>query len=427
MNADTVRAGIVVTGTEVLTGRVTDRNGPWISERLGELGVEVTHILCAGDRAGDLEAALRFLDAQDADLIVTSGGLGPTADDLTAEVVARFAGRELVLDEGMERKIARILAVFARRLRFDAEALREANRKQAMVPRGATAIDPAGTAPGLVLPTEGPTVIVLPGPPRELQAMWPAALDSEPVRAVLSRATPFRGYTLRLIGIPESEIAKTLREVERDTNLSALEITTCLRGGELEIDVRHREGADAAAEAVRAAIEERHGRYLFSEDGTTIDEQVTGLLRARRVGLAESCSGGLLAARLTAIPGASGYVAGSVVAYSNEAKSDLLGVDPALIERHGAVSPEVAEAMADGALDRFRADVAVSITGIAGPDGGTKEKPVGYVCFCAKLADGRSVARDPVIPGGRQDIRERSALVGLHMLRILLSGGEAPL
>ena len=364
---------------------------------------------------------------QGADLIVTSGGLGPTADDLTAEVVARFAGRELVLDEGMEEKIARILAQFARRLRFDAEALREANRKQAMVPRGATAIDPAGTAPGLVVPTEGPTVIVLPGPPRELQAMWPAALDSEPVRAVLSRATPFRGYTLRLIGIPESEIAKTLREVERHTDLSALEITTCLRGGELEIDVRHREGADAAADAVRAAVEERHGRYLFSEDGTTIDEQVAGLLRGRRVGLAESCSGGLLAARLTALPGASEYVAGSVVAYSNQAKSDLLGVDPALIERHGAVSPEVAEAMADGALERFRADAAVSITGIAGPEGGTKEKPVGYVCFCAKLADGRSLARDPVIPGGRQDIRERSALVGLHMLRILLGGGEAPL
>ncbi|HSF03500.1 MAG TPA: competence/damage-inducible protein A [Solirubrobacterales bacterium] len=427
VSTEVVRAGILVTGTEVLTGRVSDRNGPWVSERLGELGVEVTHILCVGDRAGELEEALRFFAAQGVDLVVTSGGLGPTADDLTAEVVARFAGRELVLDEGMERKIARILAGFARRLRFDAEALREANRKQAMVPRGATAIDPAGTAPGLVVPTEGPTVIVLPGPPRELQAMWPSALGTEPVRAVLSRAAPFLGYTLRLIGIPESEIAKTLREVERKTDLSALEITTCLRGGELEIDVRHREGADAVAAAVREAVSERHARYLFSDDGSTIDEQVAGLLRGRRVGLAESCSGGLLAARLTALPGASDYVAGGVVAYSNQAKSDLLGVDPALIERHGAVSPEVAEAMTDGALERFGADAAVSITGIAGPEGGTKEKPVGYVCFCAKLAEGRSLARDPVIPGGRQDIRERSALVGLHMLRILLAGGEPPL
>ena len=427
MNTNVVRAGIVVTGTEVVAGRVSDRNGPWISERLGDLGVDVTHILCVPDRAGDLEAALEFLASQRADLIVTSGGLGPTADDLTAEVVARFAGRELVLNQGMEEKIARILARFARRARFDADALREANRKQAMVPSGATTIDPAGTAPGLVVPTDGPTVIVLPGPPRELQAMWPAALKSELVRAVLSRATPFRGYTLRLIGIPESEIAETLREVGRQTDLGALEITTCLRGGELEIEVRHREGADAAADAVRAAVRQRHARYLFSEDGTTIDQQVAALLHGRRVGLAESCSGGLLAARLTRLAGASEYVAGSVVAYSNQAKSDLLGVDPALIARHGAVSPEVAEAMVDGALERFHADTAVSITGIAGPGGGTEEKPVGYVCFCAKLAGGPSLARDPVIPGSRQDIRERSALVGLHMLRIVLGGGEAPL
>ena len=427
MSANVVRAGIVVTGTEVVAGRVSDRNGPWVSERLGELGVDVTHILCVPDRAGDLEAALGFLASQGVDLIVTSGGLGPTADDLTAEVVARFAGRELVLDQGMEEKISRILARFARRARVDADALSEANRKQAMVPRGAATIDPAGTAPGLVVPTDGPTVIVLPGPPRELQAMWPAAVGSEPVRAVLSRATPFQGYTLRLIGIPESEIAKTLREVEQQTDLGALEITTCLRGGELEIEVRHREGADAAADAVRTAVRQRHARYLFSEDGTTIDEQVAGLLRGRRVGLAESCSGGLLAARLTRLPGASEYVAGSVVAYSNQAKSGLLGVDPSLIARHGAVSPEVAEAMAAGALERFEADTAVSITGIAGPGGGTEEKPVGYVCFCAKLAGGPSLARDPVIPGSRQDIRERSALVGLHMLRIVLGGGEAPL
>ena len=247
------------------------------------------------------------------------------------------------------------------------------------------------------------------------------------MQAVLSRAMPFRGYTLRLVGVPESEIAETLREVGRGTDLSPLEITTCLRGGELEIDVRHRAGAEATAEAVHAAMAERHGRYLFSDDGSTIDEQVAGLLHGHWLGLAESCSGGLLAARLTRMPGASQYLAGSVVAYANEAKSELLGVDPALIDRHGAVSPEVAEAMADGALERFRADVAVSITGIAGPEGGTEEKPVGYVCFSAKLASGESLSRDPVIPGSREDIRERSALVGLHVLRILLSGAEAPL
>jgi nicotinamide-nucleotide amidase len=421
-----VRAGIVVTGNEVLNGRIQDSNGPWVSERLAELGVEVASIIVVADRPDDLESALRYMEAEGMDLVVTSGGLGPTADDLTAEVVARFAGRELRLDEGMEGKIAAILRKFAARVRLDEDALMAANRKQAMVPEGATAIDPAGTAPGLVVPAERLTVIVLPGPPRELQAMWDAAIATEPAQEVLSRAAPFSGYTLRMIGIPESEIAKSLREIESETDLSPLEITTCLRRGEIEIDVRYRAGAERAADAVRRGLAERHDRYLFSEDGTTIDELVADLLSGHQLGLAESCSGGLLAARITSNPGASKYLGGSVVAYSNEAKTDLLGVDRELIAEHGAVSPQVAEAMARGALERFGADVAVSITGIAGPDGGTEEKPVGYVCFHAMTVDGKSLVRDPVIPGGRHDIQERSALVGMHMLRLLLGGSEGP-
>jgi nicotinamide-nucleotide amidase len=423
-----VRAGIVVTGTEVLTGRIADRNGPWLSERLAELGVEVAHILVVGDRPNDLEAALRFMASEKMDLIVTSGGLGPTADDLTAEVVARFAGRELVLDEETEEKIAEVLRGFARRFNFDEEAVREANRKQAMIPEGSIPLDPVGTAPGLVVPANGHTVVVLPGPPRELQPMWPAAVESEPVRQQLECATPLHGYTLRMFGVPESEIAKSLREIEDGgVALPEVEITTCLRRGEIEIDVRYRDDAAATAEAVRAGLAERHSRHLFSLDGETIDSQVAKLLRKRRLGLAESCSGGLLAARITDLPGSSAYMAGGVVSYSNEAKAELLGVDPALIEEKGAVSPEVAEQMALGALQRFEADVAVAITGIAGPEGGTEAKPVGYVCFNARLADGTTLARDPVIPGGRADIRERSALVGMHLLRILLSGDEAPL
>jgi nicotinamide-nucleotide amidase len=428
MTASDVRAGIVVTGTEVLTGRIADLNGPWISERLAELGVEVAHILVVGDRPGDLEAALRFMSSEGMDLIATSGGLGPTADDLTAEIVARFAGRELVLDEEVEEKIAEILRGFARRFNFDPEAVREANRKQAMVPEGATPLDPVGTAPGLVVPADGRVVVVLPGPPRELQPMWPAALETEPVRELLGRATPLHGYTLRMFGVPESEIAKSMREMEAEgIALPEVEITTCLRRGEIEIDVRYRDAATATAEAVRAGFAARHERHLFSLDGETIDSQVARLLDGRRLGLAESCSGGLLAARITNLPGASAYFGGGVVAYSNEAKAELLGVDPALIEAKGAVSPEVAEAMALGALERFGADVAVAITGIAGPEGGTEEKPVGYVCFEARLADGTSIARDPVVPGGRADVRERSALVGMHLLRILLSGEEPPL
>ena len=423
-----IRAGIIVTGTEVLTGRISDANGPWVSERLAELGVEVAHILVVADRPDDLEAALRFMAAERMDLIVTTGGLGPTADDLTAEVVARFAGREFVLDAEVEAKIAEILRGFARRFDFDEEAVMEANRKQAMVPEGAIALDPVGTAPGLVVPAGERVVVVLPGPPRELQPMWPTALETEPVRQVLARATPLRGYTLRMFGVPESEIAKSLREIESGgVDIDAVEITTCLRRGEIEIDVRYRDEAAAVADSVRDELAARHQRHLFSLDGETIDSQVAKLLAGRRLGLAESCSSGLLAARITATPGASAYMAGSVVSYSNAAKADLLGVDPALIEAQGAVSPEVAEAMAIGALERFGADVAVSITGIAGPDGGTEEKPVGYVCFNARLADGTSIARDPVIPGGRADIRERSALVGMHLLRTLLGDAEPSL
>ncbi len=420
-----IRAGIVVTGTEVITGRISDSNGPWVSERLAERGVEVAHIHVVADRPGDLEATLRFMADEGMDLIVTTGGLGPTADDLTAEVVARFAGRELVLDEAMEAKIAEILSGFAQRFKLDHEALMEANRKQAMVPEGATPLDPVGTAPGLVVPAGERVVIVLPGPPRELQPMWEVAVETAPVREVLDRATPLRGYTMRMFGVPESEIAKSLREMEADgVELETVEITTCLRRGEIEIDVRYRDEALAVAEEVREGLTRRHREETFSLDGETIDAQVATLLLGHRLALAESCSGGLMAARVTDLEGASEYFAGGVVAYSNEAKAEILGVDPGLIEAKGAVSPEVAEAMAIGALERFEADVAVSITGIAGPGGGSEKKPVGYVCFNARLADGTSIARDPVIPGGRLDIRERSALVGMHLLRRLLGEEE---
>ena len=422
-----VRAGILVTGTEVINGSITDRNGPWISERLAELGVEVAQIMLVGDRAEDLEGALRYMRDQRVDLVVTSGGLGPTADDLTAEVVGRFAGREMVLDTEMEEKIAQVIARFARRLRFDLEAVREGNRKQAMVPKGATAIDPAGTAPGLVVPADGQVVIVLPGPPRELQEMWPRALAAPAAQQLLRRAKPYRTMSIRMFGIPESELAKSLREIaDEEVPLDELEITTCLRGGELVTDVRHREGSKGTAEALRIGLEERLGRFTYTETGESIEEVVFRLLGDRTIAVAESCTGGLLAGRLTVRPGSSRWFAGGVVAYSNEAKIELLGVDPALIERHGAVSAEVAEAMAEGALDRFEADVSCSVTGVAGPEGGTEEKPVGYVCFCAKTSTGEKLARDPVLPGARTEIRDRSVVVALHLVRYLLEGREPP-
>jgi nicotinamide-nucleotide amidase len=423
-----VRAGIVVTGTEVLTGRVTDRNGPWVSERLGELGCEVAHIVCVGDRPEDLRDALEFLRSAEVDLLITTGGLGPTADDLTAEIVAAFAGREMVLDEAMEKRISEIVAGFARRMKFDPEGLRDGTRKQAMVPEGSIPLDPAGTAPGLVVGAEAPVVVVLPGPPRELQAMWPAAVAAEPVAAILGRADSYSVETMKMFGIPESTLAKTLREIERDIDLGPLEITTCLRrGSELEIDVRFRESDVGLRDSLFVALRERHGPFIYTERGESIDELVAALLAGRSIALGESCTGGLLAARLTNLAGASAYFNGGVVAYSDRAKTDLLGVPAELIATRGAVSPEVAQAMARGAIERFDAALGVGVTGIAGPGGGTEEKPVGYVCICVADADGNELARDPKLPGGRDDVRDRSASVAMHMIRRLLIGEDLPL
>jgi nicotinamide-nucleotide amidase len=426
------RAGIVITGTEVLTGRVRDRNGPWLSDRLRELGIDLAHITICGDRPEDMEAQLRFHRDQGVDLIVTSGGLGPTADDLTLAVVADFAGRPLALDEALEGRIADILRPLSKRWRnLDWDAVLAANRKQAYVPDGATVIEPAGTAPGMVVPPrEGtaPTVVVLPGPPRELHSMWHQAVDTDAFRAAAGAATEYEQTMLRLFGIPESEIAATLQSAEAEIDgFDALEITTCLRRGEVEVVTRYEPDARPAWEAVQALITERHELTLFSVDGTTVDDQLAELLTDRTIATAESCTGGLMAARLTERPGSSAYVAGGVVAYSNEAKSALLDVDPGLIERHGAVSPEVAEAMADGALGRFGCDVTIAITGIAGPGGGTDEKPVGTVCWCAKRADGETIARDVRMPGDRNEIRDRSTTVGMHLLRRLLRGEEFPI
>jgi nicotinamide-nucleotide amidase len=422
-----IRAGILITGTEVLTGIISDRNGPWLSERLRGLGVDAAVIQIVGDRPDDLLAALSFMREEGYSLIVTSGGLGPTADDLTAEIVGRFAGREMVLDDRLEARIAEILAPMMRRWPgLDAEAIRASNRKQAVIPRGATVLDPVGTAPGLVVPPSdgaGPTVVVLPGPPRELQPMWEMARATDAFAAAVAGATTYRREIMRLFGIPESEIANTLRAAEAEgVALSELEITTCLRRGEIEVATRFEPPAQRVYDAFAGFVRARHADTLFSEDGSTIDEQVAALLAGRRIAVAESCTGGMLAARLTDRPGSSAYFVGGVVAYSNEAKASMAGVDAALIERVGAVSTEVAEALAEGAMARFGTDVGAGITGIAGPDGGTEEKPVGLVCFSVVLASGERITRSVRLPGGRADVRDRSTTVAMHLLRRLLRG-----
>jgi nicotinamide-nucleotide amidase len=424
------RAGILVTGTEVLTGRVQDRNGPWLADRLFELGIDLAHISIVGDRPEDMAAQLGFMAAEGMDVVVTSGGLGPTADDMTMQVVADFCAREMVHDPALEARIEEILRPMMSRWEgIDPEAVRVGTRKQAVVPAGATVIDPVGTAPGAVVASAsgGPNVVVLPGPPRELQAMWRSAIDAPEFLEATRGRVVYEQQMLRLFGIPESEIAETLRVAERSMGadeFARLEITTCLRRAEVEVVVRYEPSAERSWEAFRDVVAERHRGTLFSVDGSSIDDQVAALLRGRWIGLAESCSGGLLAARLTERPGSSEYVAGGVVSYSNEAKADLLGVDPALISEYGAVSPQVASAMADGALARFSADTAVSITGIAGPGGGTETKPVGYVCWSVKTSDGRSLDVDRRLPGNRAEVRDRSTTVAMHLLRRLL-GGDA--
>jgi nicotinamide-nucleotide amidase len=422
-----LRAGILITGTEVLTGIIFDRNGPWLSERLAEIGVDAATIQIVGDRPEDLLAAMISMRDAGLGLIVTSGGLGPTADDMTAEIVGRFCGREMVLDAALEQRIATILEPLMKRWAgIDPELVRESNRKQAVVPEGATILEPVGTAPGLVVPPadgRGPTVVVLPGPPGELRPMWAIAQATDTFRSATEGATEYRREIMRLFGIPESEIAGSLRvAAEQGIELARLEITTCLRRGEIEIATRFEPPAQAEYDAFAAFIAKRHGDTLFSRDGTTIDEQLAGLLSGETIATAESCTAGGLAFRLTDRAGSSAYVLGGAVVYSDQAKSDLAGVNPALIKRTGAVSTEVAQALATGIAERLGAVLGVGITGIAGPDGGSEDKPVGTVCVAVCHRDGRRLTRRVRLPGSRQDVRDRTVTVTMHMLRRLLLG-----
>lgn len=425
------RAGIVVTGTEVLTGRVSDRNGPWLSDRLREIGVDLEAIVIVGDRPADMESALRWLAAEGVDLIVTSGGLGPTADDLTAQVVGSFQGRELVLDEPLRGRIAKILEGIAKRWpSIDMSAIENGNRKQATIPVGSTILEPVGTAPGLVVtPADGragPTVVVLPGPPRELKPMWLTASETDAFVSAVAGRTEYRQEMLRLFGIPESEIAETLRRAERaGIDIAQLEITTCLRRGEVEVVTRFEPPAQEIYDAFAALVRDRHRGTLFSDDGRSVDLQLADLFAAgpvSTVAVAESCTGGLLASRLTDLPGSSAYFLGGAVVYGNAAKTSLVAVDPALIEMHGAVSLEVARALADGAIARFGSQAGIGVTGIAGPDGGSEDKPVGTVWFSVALSSGERIDRKAHLPGSRADIRDRATTVSMHLLRRLLLG-----
>lgn len=416
------RAVVVVTGSELVRGERTDRNGPFLAAEALRHGLEPARITIVGDAPAELEAALR--EGLEADACLVSGGLGPTHDDRTVELLARAAGLELVVDEALEQEIEAISRAFSERMRRPYADFAPGVTKQATRPVSATPIGLAGTAPGLVLraPT-GCVAVVLPGPPGELRRLWPNALATETMRELLERTRAPGRRVLRLFGVSESAVARALEEAGGDGE--GVEATICAREFEIHVDLVVEPGADERADELEAGLAERLDEWLFGRDERRVEELVLSLAAARglRLATAESCTGGMVAARLTGVPGASESFVGGVVAYADEVKRSELDVPQELLAEHGAVSAEVAAAMAEGARMRLGADVAVAVTGVAGPGGGTPEKPVGRVHLHAAGPDG-SLARVLDLPGEREQIRVRSAVTSLHLLRALLSGSR---
>ena len=412
------RAAIVVTGSELVRGERTDLNGPFLAQQALMLGLDPVRIAIVGDAPAELEEALR--DGLRADLMLVSGGLGPTHDDRTVELVARVTGRPLETRPELAGRIEAVSRLVADRLRRPFADFEPGVRKQATLPEGAIEIGLAGTAPGSVLDVDGVAIVVLPGPPGELQRLWPGALETEPVQRVLARATPPLHRVLKLFGVSESAVARALDEAGGDGD--GVEATICARDFEIHVDLYVEQGADARGDAVAAALREPLARWVYADDERPVEALVLELCRERglTLGTAESCSGGLVAARLTSVPGSSDVFPGAVVAYSNEVKARELGVPQTLLDEHGAVSAEVAKAMAEGARSRLGVDVAVSVTGVAGPGGGTEEKPVGLVFLHASGPDGELASRFD-LPGSREAIRGRSAVAALHLVRRLLT------
>jgi competence/damage-inducible protein CinA-like protein len=412
------RAVLVITGSELVRGDRTDRNGPFLAREVLRLGFEPARIEIVGDAEEELEDALR--SGLRADLCVVSGGLGPTHDDRTVELVARVAGVELRLDDALHREIGSVSRGFARRTGRPYADFEHGVRKQATVPEGAVSLGLAGTAPGLVLQNAHAVVVVLPGPPGELQRLWPLALETAPMRALLAETEPPERRFLRFFGATESAVAKALAAAGGDGE--GVEATICAHDFEIHVDLMVEPGAQARADELARSLKEQLGHYLFAETEAPVAELVLDLCRERRLTLAtaESCTGGMVAERLTEVPGASDVFVGSVVAYADSVKASELGVPDDVLARHGAVSAEAAAAMAAGARERLGADLAVAVTGIAGPGGGTAEKPVGLVYHHAVSPDG-SRAVDFQFPGDREGIRRRATATALHLVRRLLS------
>ena len=412
------RAAIVVTGSELVRGERTDLNGPFLAQQLLSLGLEPARILIVGDRPDELQSALG--EGLQADLCAISGGLGPTHDDRTVELLAAAAGVELAVDPELEQEIEAISRGVAERLKRPYADFVPGVRKQATLPAGAISLGLAGTAPGMVLDTGSSVAIVLPGPPAELQRLWPRSLETEAVRRILARAKPPGRRVLRFFGASESAVARALADAGGDGE--GVEATICARDFEIHVDLLVEPGAEARAEQIATGLRTPLERYLFAEEERPIEEIVLALCRERGLSLAtaESCTGGLVAVRLTSVPGSSDVFRGSVVAYSNEVKADELGVPEELLRTYGAVSAQTAAAMATGVRERLAADVAISVTGVAGPDGGTSEKPVGLVFLHAETPEA-SRGIEFSYPADRESVRRRSAVAALHLARRLLS------
>lgn len=416
--SDRPRAVVVVTGSELVRGERTDRNGPFYAREALSLGLDPERIVIVGDDPGDLESALRSADG--ADVCLVSGGLGPTHDDRTVELVARVARAPLRVDPELESRIEAVSRAAAERLGRPYADFAPGVTKQATVPEGAVVVGIAGTAPGLVVAGERTVYVVMPGPPGELRRLWPAAVASDPLRQVLARATPPERRVLRFYGVSESAVARALADAGGDG--AGVEVTICARDFEIHVDFVVEPGAGERADVLAASFVEPLRRYLFTEDQRTVAEIVLGECRARglRLATAESCTGGLVAARLTDVPGSSDVFVGAVVAYANEVKVTQLGVPESLLAAHGAVSAEVAAAMADGVRRLLGVEVGIAVTGVAGPAGGTEAKPVGLVHFHVSTQEGGR-GGELSLPGDREAIRARATVAALHLARRVLA------
>ena len=389
-----------------------------VARSLEARGVAVERTEILGDDLDAIADAVRRQLDRGIDLVCTTGGLGPTHDDLTMEAVARATGRPLAIDPDA-------LALVERRSRGiagDPGVQRAVREKQATLPAGSTVLAPVGTAPGCALRHDGAVVVVLPGPPWELEAMWDAALCEEPLAGLLARATPPAERVLRVHATPESRVVEALEGMEPGA-WERLRVGICARDGELEITIRSGEGGDAAADALERLLARELGEALHRRDGATVDEVVARSLTGagQTVAVAESCTGGGLGARLTARPGSSAYVVGGVVAYADEVKRDVLGVGAEILRRHGAVSAECARAMAEGVRRLVASDWALSVTGVAGPGGGSAQKPVGLV-HLGIAGPGGAASQELRLRGDRQAVRDRSSALALHLLRRVMAG-----